>query len=109
MKIKANLLLLVALMLLGKNLNPVPDAHLEALASGLDRLNLDPDMQFADQLEYHDYIVVSFTMYLGKPISIGALGNVHVLYNSLEEQFMEFYLRNSVLPNQGRGAPEISI
>ncbi len=107
MKIKANLLLFLMLLIVAAILNPGMRAHGNAILEGQKKMNLAPDLAFVETCEFHNYGFFSFSTYLGDPISIGLFGNVHLFYSYLENSLDDFRFRYNIRPKQGRGDPPV--
>jgi|GEM_PF-5093791 len=108
MKIKANFLLTLALVVTAIKMNPDEKYHASTMMEGFKNLDTPPDFEFVKRCEFHDYFVFSLVTHLGRPLSVGLFGNVHILYKNLETSIHEHYLRQRIPPNRGRGAPEVS-
>lgn len=107
MKIKSKFLLFLALMIVGANLNPGANVHKANILEGMKRLGQTPDLAFVESCEFHEYWIFSFSSYLGKPVSLGLFSNVHLFYAYLDQSMRDFNTRHLLLPNQGRGAPNM--
>ncbi|MBK8196491.1 MAG: hypothetical protein IPK76_26070 [Lewinellaceae bacterium] len=105
MKIKTKHLVVFTTVLTAAIMNPSLNLHKTTLIKGLMRIDLDADQHFLEKCEFYNYGLFSFTVYLGKPVSFGVFGNVHIFYSTLESSMQDYYIRHSVIPNLGRGTP----
>lgn len=107
MKIKTKFLILAAFVAITVYTNPGITTHDFKILQAMKQLGRSTDQSFLEYCEYHNYWLFSFTTYLGKPISIGFVGNLHVLYGYLELSMEDHYARHSIPRIMGRGGPPV--
>lgn len=70
--------------------NPSITDHHKHLLKAQYQSGLEPDLEFLQTCDFHDYKLFSFTMYQQNLISIGVFDNVHVHYPNLEKSMAKY-------------------